>query len=323
MLGTTNKLDIRNLIRNRAPSLRYSLALCFLSGGLLAASATVASDTIPTAIGSSKVKITGSGFDFGGETFVAGAPTDTGYIHWFLANGEITATLAGYLHLSDVQGLCGRMRMDFYSGAHIYLTTKYGGQVCASDDKHHYWSVELHPYTSNKINEVKVSIEKLTATKDWSIVGSDTVKLITTHDPIKITADGFDFGGKTFVAGAPTDAGEVAWSWAGGQVKPRVTGTLHINNAASACARMRIQYYAADDALLADEYGGKVCAPDNRHHSWTVDLDPYASGKLAHITVSLQTLGADSTWRTIGSSNASYVWAFQLCGGRCPPPLLK
>ena len=77
--------------------------------------------------------------------------------------------------------------------------------MCADNDKRHEWDVNLAPYESNKIGEVKVSIEKLTAKKDWTIVGSETVKLSTVHDKVKITEDGFDFGGEAFALGAPTN----------------------------------------------------------------------------------------------------------------------
>lgn len=40
------------------------------------------------------------------------------------------------------------------------LATKFGGQVCAKDDKHQSWDVALSPYTSSKTNEVKISVEK-------------------------------------------------------------------------------------------------------------------------------------------------------------------
>lgn len=274
-----------------------------------------AEDLKATRIGWSSIKITESGFDFGGETFLAGAPTDDGWLDWYLVDGQLTPSLSGHLHLNDVRDLCARMRMDYYVGGRLW-TTKTGGQVCAPDDTHHEWNVSLEDYTSNKIDEVRVSIEKLTATKDWTIVGSQRQKLVPVRDKVKITEDGFDFGGQTFVGSGPTNSGEVIWTWGGGQVSPRLTGTLHINNAATACARIRIEYFREDDTSLADKFGGKVCAPDNRHHHWDVDLEPYSDGKLAYIKISLQTLGADDTWRTVGSTASHYLKVpIALCGG--------
>lgn len=138
-------------------------------------------------------------------------------------------------------------------------------------------------------------------------MGSQRQKLGPVRNKVKFTEDGFNFGGKTFVGSGPTNSGEVIWTWGGGQVSPSLTGTLHINNAATACARICIEYFREDDTALADRFGGKVCAPDNQHHHWDVDLEPYSDGKLAYIRISPHTLGADDTWRTGGSTASHYL----------------
>jgi len=296
----------------------WRLRMLILTGVLLGVTMVWTPQAEAGSVGWSSVKITESGFDFGGEGFVAGAPTKSGYLAWDLNDGKLKPALHGHLHLKDVRDLCARMRLDYYSITHIFLTTKYGGQVCADNDKRHEWDVNLAPYESNKIGKVKVSIEKLTAKKDWTIVGSETVTLSTVHDKVKITEDGFDFGGEAFALGAPTNSGDVAWSWSNGQVTPHLTGVLHINNAAGACARMKLDYFQEDGTRLAEEFGGKVCAPDNQHHSWTVDLMPFSDGKLESIKVSIQTLAADGQWRTIGTETSWYVYhaaTVALCGG--------
>ncbi|MDR4468207.1 MAG: hypothetical protein MRJ68_07905 [Nitrospira sp.] len=70
------------------------------------------------------------------------------------------------------------------------------------------------------VSREKVSIEKKTASKDWSILESQTVKFEPVHDKVKITEDGFDFGGDTLVAGAPTNSADVTWVWKEGKVTP-------------------------------------------------------------------------------------------------------
>lgn len=238
-----------------------------------------------------------------------------GKLKWTIEDGVVKPYLGGELYFEDAGGLCGRMRMDFYGGHHALLTTKYGGTQCVKVEKRQGYTVSLLSYESNKVNEVKVSIEKKTASKDWTIIGSETVKLSTVHETVKITDDGFDFGGQTFVLGVPTTGGDVAWTWNEGKATPRVTGTLHINNAASACARIRIKYFTNDDVLLEKKFGGKKCAHDNAHHTWPIVLGPYGNGKLHHITVSLQTLGADDNWRTIGTDSSSYRYVPDPPGG--------
>jgi hypothetical protein len=78
----------------------------------LPAHAASRTDLKGTWIGWSSIKITEPGFDFGGETFVVGAPTDDGWLDWFLVDGQLTPSLTGHLHLNDVRELCARMRMD-------------------------------------------------------------------------------------------------------------------------------------------------------------------------------------------------------------------
>ncbi len=291
------------------------LGLLYPTGLILQTPAALA-DERAYWLGWSPIKITEKGFDFGGKLYVAGAPTTYGWLGWYMEDGQLRPALYGHIHLDDVRDLCARMRIDYYIGDQLW-TTKYGGQVCAPDDKHHAWEVSMNEYNSSKIDKVRVSIEKLTATKDWTIVASETQKLKKIHDKVKITEDGFDFGGKTFVAGAPTDSAEVIWTWSGAQVSPRVTGTLHINNSASVCARMRIEYFKVDDTLLAEKFGGKVCAPDNKHYTSEVDLEKYTDNKLAYIKIGLQTLGTDDKWRTIGTVSSHYVKVYlNLCTDR-------
>ena len=71
-------------------------------------------------VGWSSVKITKSGFDFGGEGFVAGAPTKAGYLAWDVNDGKLKPALHGRLYLKDVRDLCARMRLDYYSNTHIF-----------------------------------------------------------------------------------------------------------------------------------------------------------------------------------------------------------
>lgn len=285
---------------------------------------TQAADSLPAYyIGYSDIKITEKGFDFGEESFIAGAPTYAGEIYWYLIDGKISISLLGYLHLDDVRELCGRMRLDYYGGKHVLISTEYGGQVCADDDKHHSWSVGLNPYSNSKINEVKVSIEKLTATKDWTIVGSQSRKLSAVHDKVKIAEDGFDFGGKSLIAGVPSEAGDMAWSWDGVNMVPHLTGWLHINNSATACARVHLKYLDKMDDLLTDKYSGKFCAASNDHYVKKIDMSPYTDPRIASVRVSIQTLGTDGQWHTAGGTGVGYLSIpaqIELTGGVNPEP---
>ncbi|WP_342347532.1 hypothetical protein [uncultured Nitrospira sp.] len=65
------------------------------------------------------------------------------------------------------------------------------------------------------------------------------------------------------------------------------------------------------------DFGGKMCAPDNRHYTLEIDLEKYSDNKLGYIKVGLQTLGTDDAWRTIGTSKSEYVKVYSyLCEDR-------
>jgi hypothetical protein len=255
-----------------------------------------------TELKSSRVKITTSGFDFGGRTYLAGAPTGSGDLAWRYSDGEVRPRLTGYLHLNEVRGACARMRIDYYGGAHVRLATERGGTVCASHDRHHVWSVTLEPYDSRKIDEVKVSIETENDAGGWSIAASRTFGLNPIRsDAVRIAlprSAGVDFGGAGFAAGSPIGSGEVAWRLLDGQLTPHLTGVLHVSNAAGACARVRLQYWDRADVELADKHGGTVCAADNGHHAWSVDLEPYGDPSLDRVSIMLQRQVDCCTWRT-------------------------
>ena len=210
---------------------------------------------LPTAqagyIGSSFFKITESGFDFGWYSFGSGAPTKKGTLDWYINEGKISVVLHGYLHLKGVKDRCGRMRMDLYGGNHVLLTTKFGKHKCVKVKKHRYFIIYFGPsFKSNKMNEVKVSIQRKRADDTWKNVGSKTLKLVKVHHKVKLTEARIDFGGESFAFGAPSNSGEVVWTWKAGKIIPRLKGYLHLNNAEDVCARMRIEYFTLNGGFL-------------------------------------------------------------------------
>jgi hypothetical protein len=48
-----------------------------------------------------------------------------------------------------------------------------------------------------------------------------------------------------------------------------------------------------------------VCAPDNHHYSWSVDLAPYHSSLIAEVDVAMQTQGTNGSWNTISTDGSS------------------
>jgi hypothetical protein len=58
------------------------------------------------------------------------------------------------------------------------------------------------------------------------------------------------------------------------RAKPRLTGTLHMEDADDMYARMHISYWDGGGNLIATRHGGIVQASGNGHQSWSVDLSP-------------------------------------------------
>lgn len=121
------------------------------------------------------------GIGFGGSGWSQGNPTGYGEIHWHLENGQIRVHLLGTLHVESGAGDCVRMRIDYFEddgpdvgSASDFITTVYGGTVCALDNSHHSWSVDRDDYTGTSVREVKVSIEEQTGANSWVIRDSTT-----------------------------------------------------------------------------------------------------------------------------------------------------
>jgi hypothetical protein len=275
-------------------------ALAVVAAGAFAGSAQA------SVIDYDDVRLTSVGYDFGGDGFALGEPVGSGEIHFHHENGgQIRPHLLGAIHLNDADGTCGRMRMEYYNAAGSLLTTRYGGEVCVTDDQHHWWSVDLDPYSSVGIHSVRVSVQKETFS-GWSTTTSLTYTADTHDDDFEITEDGVDFGGPTWSLGQPTTPGGIEWLLStNGYVTPILRGAIHLNNSAGVCARMNMRYLTESGSLLASRAGGTVCSPDNGHHYWSVSLMPYVSNQIGQVQVQLQTLGSNGVYVTAGSQTVS------------------
>jgi hypothetical protein len=270
----------------------------------LAATATFAASSQAAMIDSDDVLLRSTGFDFG-KGWSAPNPVSAGKIEFNLENGEIRPHLYdGAIHLNDDDGLCGRMRMRYFDAADTQLAERFGGTVCVTDDQHHAWSVDLDPYADADIDSVEVAVMKITAT-DELVAASGTYGVNTFSDDVEIDRAGVDFGSTGWSGGSPTGDGYVSWPLDGSTARPHLTGAIHLNNSNGACARMNIRYLTDSGAFLDERHGGTVCAPDNAHHSWNVDLDPYESDQIGQVEVELQTLAVNGDYVTAGSQTVS------------------
>jgi len=123
------------------------------------------------------VKITTAGFDFGDEWWGVGAPLGNGNVLWPLQDGQLTPILAGTLHLNHVSGECARMNLRYLTEGGVFITSRAGGTVCVSDNAHHEFTVNLDPFTSNKIGKVVVQLQTENANGTFTVEGSETVSV--------------------------------------------------------------------------------------------------------------------------------------------------
>ncbi len=252
--------------------------LVLAAAGALVATAPLAS--AKSTLDQDGVRLTEAGFDFGDNTFADGAPTGNGTLTWVLQNGALTPRLKGTLHLRNVDNVCARMRMDFYNG-NALLKRKRGGTVCAPDSAHHSYAVDLRPYTDIRITKVIVVIESQTSFGQWLPAVSDTYWRTLADDAVAIDGDGFDLGGADLIDDAPTDSATVDWKIADGALTANVSGFLHINHNAGACAQVQVRSFTGnanghEGRSVGVVYSQLHCAPDNGDAPayFSVDLAP-------------------------------------------------
>jgi hypothetical protein len=114
------------------------------------------------------------GFDFGDDDWGGNEPNGQGTVSWRLEpNGELTPHVTGVLWLDDAEDACARMNIRYLTESGAFLTERAGGTVCSPDEDLHGWTVDLEPYTSNKIGGVTVQLQIETA-NGWWVIGTDT-----------------------------------------------------------------------------------------------------------------------------------------------------
>ena len=209
------------------------------------------------------VRFNDNGIDFGWSAWALGAASGNGRLDWLLGCGGLKPRLRGYLHMTDVAGWCSRMRIDYLTHAKTLMATRYSEEFCAQNNRHQSKYIYVWGYGHEKINAVKVVLERKDGSGFWKPLRDETYTLPTIHSVVKITEDGFDFGGNKFSLGSPTNKADVTFTWSGGKVTPHVKGTLYMNNVAGVCARMKIEYYRTthtsdrprEEQFQFDEYG--------------------------------------------------------------------
>ena len=274
---------------------------CKRAAVCLAALAAISAASAATSYASSDT-IDADSVSLGSGSFTFGS----GWVTWYHSDGKYSANLSGFLKLKDANGSCARMRTETFDNGES-LTVNDGGVVCADDGGFHTFTVDLPIDADSRIDLLKVSIQSQTAASGWSTVESKYFEPDVSPVKVRLTADGVDFGDDWFVGSSTTGSDTLDWGQ-GDQATfmPRLRGYLHLNNMAGVCARMKLTYRDETQKVIDTETGGVVCAPDNHHYSWSVDLAPYHSSLIAEVDVAMQTQGTNGSWNTISTYGSSY-----------------
>jgi hypothetical protein len=129
-------------------------------------------------VNSDSVKITTSGFDFGNDDWGVSGPLGSGTMWWRLEeNGELTPHLMGTLWLNNVNGGCARMNLRYLTEGGAFLRAEPGGTVCSHDNARHGFTVDLEPWSSNKIGQVNVQLQTQNSNGTFNVVGNSVVHI--------------------------------------------------------------------------------------------------------------------------------------------------
>jgi len=116
-------------------------------------------------------KITAQHLDFG-TNYTLGAPLNGGDLDWDVAGGLTTPRLTGKLYINNDAGTCARMRLKSYDENHVWINTRNGGTVCASDGSLHTWNVDFAAPGDPDTTHVHVILQVQNTNGTYSNVGT-------------------------------------------------------------------------------------------------------------------------------------------------------
>jgi hypothetical protein len=108
----------------------------------------------------------------------AGRDFGSGSVSWVLdTDGNVRAHLTGSIHINNSSGDCIRMNIEYQTSSGGYIDERPGGTVCAASNAHRSWSVNLDPFESDQVGQVKIELQTLTVAGTYVNAGSQTVSL--------------------------------------------------------------------------------------------------------------------------------------------------
>ncbi len=118
-------------------------------------------------------KIVGPHLDFGSNwNGAAAAPDDGGNLYWDTTGGIVTPTLSGRLFMNNVDGLRGRLRIDYYDAAENRITLRHSQWQTAGPGFNAFEFIDFAPFGASNVYGVEVSVQLEDAAGDIHSVAS-------------------------------------------------------------------------------------------------------------------------------------------------------
>ena len=102
----------------------------------------------------------------------ANEPNDGGNLYRDATGGVVTPTLSGRLFMNNVDGLRGRLRIDYYDAAQNRITLRHSTWRTAAAGLNAFDFVDFKPFGAGNVYGVEVSTQIEDAAGDIHTVGS-------------------------------------------------------------------------------------------------------------------------------------------------------
>ena len=116
------------------------------------------------------------GVDIAGTGWAGGAPTSDASVSWPIDDGLVTPEFTMRLHMEDLGGVCGRIKVRYLTEDDAFLDSGKSTQRCPGDNNHYGYLADIPPYTSGEIGKVEV-IAQTRAGGQWNDSGSTTLSI--------------------------------------------------------------------------------------------------------------------------------------------------
>ena len=126
-----------------------------------------------------------------------------------------------------------------------------------------------------------------------ALAASSPAHAVLDNDNVKVNGPRADFGGSVWGVHSPVGSGNMSWDVVNGFYTPRLTGTLHVEDADNLFARMHISYWDGGGNMIDTRHGGIVHVDGDDHDGFSVDLSPINLSQIveAHVCTELSVDG--------------------------------